>query len=95
MPDIDMDALEASAEAARGSGRSAEVQLLTTKAVADYYVAASPKTVLALIERVRRAEEALRGLANALEIETGPRGVMDLVPGALEAARAALEQSNG
>lgn len=39
--------------------------------------------------------EALRGLANALEMEPGPRGVMDLVPGAIEKARAAIAKAEG
>ena len=39
--------------------------------------------------------EALRGLANALELEAGPRGVMDLVPGAIEKARAAIARAEG
>lgn len=39
--------------------------------------------------------EALRGLANALEVAPGPRGVMDLVPGALEKARAAIAKAEG
>lgn len=39
--------------------------------------------------------EALRGLVNALEMEPGPRGVMDLVPGAIEKARAAIARAEG
>lgn len=51
------------------------------------------------VERVRDAApdllEALQGLANALEVDPGPRGVMDLVPVALENARAAIARARG
>lgn len=43
-------------------------------------------------QALAEAREALQGLVNALEIEPGPRGVMDLVPSALARARAALAE---
>lgn len=43
-----------------------------------------------LKSEVERMREALCGLANALECEPGPRGVMDMVPDALVRARQAL-----
>lgn len=49
------------------------------------------------LERLRdenqRLREALQGLANALEVAPGPRGVMGLVPPALVRARAALKET--
>lgn len=49
-------------------------------------------TVVAQAARIEALEAALCGLANALEITPGPRGVLDMVPSALSAARAALAQ---
>lgn len=48
-----------------------------------------------LIAAAPEMYEALCGLANALEITQGPRGVLELVPQALESARAALAKAEG
>lgn len=53
------------------------------KSIADSYTHPAPDA--------SALREALQGLANALEIAPGPRGVMDLVPAALAKARAALD----